>query len=366
MSDAAYMAQALALAALGEGTTRPNPLVGCVVVNQGRVVGRGFHRAAGQPHAEAAALAEAGALSQGATLYVNLEPCAHRGRTGPCTDAIVGARVAHVVAAIGDPNPLVDGRGFAALRAAGIRVTTGVLVADARRLNAPFLSTHERRRPWVTLKAAQSLDGRIAAAGGRSRWITGDAARRYAHRLRFRHDAILVGAETIRRDDPSLTVRLPGVVAPRQAVILAPRLGLDPRARVFEREGGSRPLARIYVDEDCPPSEIARFEGVADVIRVGGDATGLSLRAVLSDLTAAGIQSVLVEGGGRTAGAFLGAGLVDEAALFIASRWIGAGGATPVIDVPAVDEPGRAWRLVDTAVVPVGRDVVVLGRPEAA
>jgi diaminohydroxyphosphoribosylaminopyrimidine deaminase/5-amino-6-(5-phosphoribosylamino)uracil reductase len=157
------MAQCLALAALGEGTTRPNPLVGCVVVNDGEAVGCGFHRAAGEPHAEILALAEAGAKSRGATLYVNLEPCAHHGRTGPCVEAIARAGVARVVAAVGDPNPLVDGRGFAALRDAGITVADGVLESDARALNAPFLSTHERGRPWVTLKAAQSWDGRISA-----------------------------------------------------------------------------------------------------------------------------------------------------------------------------------------------------------
>jgi diaminohydroxyphosphoribosylaminopyrimidine deaminase/5-amino-6-(5-phosphoribosylamino)uracil reductase len=366
MSDTAFMAQTLALAALGEGTTRPNPLVGCVVVNGGQVVGRGFHRAAGQPHAEVAALAEAGGLAQGATLYVNLEPCAHRGRTGPCTETIIGAGIEHVVAAIGDPNPLVDGRGFAALAAAGIRVTTGVLAVEARRVNAPFLSTHERRRPWVTLKAAQSLDGRIAAAGGRSRWITGEASRRYAHRLRFRHDAIVVGAATVRRDDPSLTVRLPGVTAIRQRAILAPRLGLDPRSRVFAAEHPLAARTRIYVDEDCPAHEIERFVGVAEIVRVGGGAAGLDLSAVLSDLKDAGAQSVLVEGGGRTAGSFLAAGLVDEAALFVASRWIGAGTATPVIDLPAADDPEHAWRLVDPLIVPLGRDAVVLGRPEAS
>ena len=166
MTDRDWMAQALALAALGEGTTRPNPLVGCVVVAEDAVVGRGFHRAAGEPHAEALALADAGARARGATLYVNLEPCAHHGRTAPCAEAIVRAGIRRVVAAIGDPNPLVDGRGLIALRVAGIAVTEGVLEPEARAVNAPFLSTHQRRRPWVTLKAAQSLDGRIAAASG--------------------------------------------------------------------------------------------------------------------------------------------------------------------------------------------------------
>lgn len=365
MSDTIWMAQSLALAALGEGTTRPNPLVGCVVVKDGAAVGRGFHRAAGEPHAEILALAEAGAKARGATLYVNLEPCAHQGRTGPCVEAIARAGVARVVAAVRDPNPLVDGRGFAALREAGIAVAQGVLEDDARALNAPFLSTHERSRPWVTLKAAQSWDGRISAAGGSSTWVTGDAARRYAHRLRFAHDAVLVGAGTVRRDDPLLTVRLPGVAAERMRVVLAPHLGLDPSARVFARGSVTTPRTRVYVDGDCPETETARFRGVADVVRVGSGVDGLDLDAVVADLRDAGVQSILVEGGGKTLGGFLRAGLADDVVLFIAERLLGAEGATPLVDVPAVSEPAQGWRLRRTALIPIGRDLVWVGRPGA-
>jgi diaminohydroxyphosphoribosylaminopyrimidine deaminase/5-amino-6-(5-phosphoribosylamino)uracil reductase len=365
MTDRIWMTQALALAALGEGTTRPNPLVGCVVVKDDVVVGRGFHRAAGEPHAEALALAEAGARARGGTLYVNLEPCAHRGRTGPCSAAIVGAGVGRVVAAIGDPNPLVDGRGLTALRDAGIVVTVGVLASEARALNAPFLSTHQRGRPWVTLKAAQSLDGRIAAAGGRSAWVTGDASRRYAHRLRFRHDAVLVGAGTVRRDDPRLTVRLPGVDAARRRVVLAPRLELDPRARIFLREGASASRTRVYVGTGCEEAAIARFRDVAEVVPVAHDVNGLDLSAVLADLLQLGVQAVLVEGGGKTSGAFLSRGLVDEIVLFIAGRLFGTGDATPVLDLPAALSPETAWRVAEAAFIPIGRDLVVVGRPEA-
>lgn len=365
MSDRSFMAQALALAALGEGTTRPNPLVGCVIVKDGAVVGRGFHRAAGEPHAEALALVEAGAQARGATLYVNLEPCAHHGRTPPCTEAIVRAGVHRVVAAVTDPNPLVDGRGLLALRASGIAVAEGVLESEACALNAPFLSTHQRGRPFVTLKAAQSLDGRISAAGGRSTWVTGGASRRYAHRLRFRHDAVLVGAGTVRRDDPRLTVRLPGIDALRGRVVLAPRLALDPRAKVFARESASEPRTRVYVGAACAEAEMARFRDVADVVRVAEGADGLDLPAVLADLRQAGVQAVLVEGGGKTSGAFLRAGLVDEIVLFIASRLIGAGDATPVIDLPAVSDPGKAWRVAPAALIPMGGDFVVVGRPGA-
>jgi diaminohydroxyphosphoribosylaminopyrimidine deaminase/5-amino-6-(5-phosphoribosylamino)uracil reductase len=336
--------------------------VGCVIVKDGAIVGRGFHRASGDVHAEVAALADAGAAARGSTLYVNLEPCAHHGRTGPCVEAIVGAGVSRVVAALRDPNPLVDGRGLSALAAAGIDVTTGVLEAAARAVNAPFLSTHERRRPWVTLKAAQSLDGRISAAGGNSTWVTGPAARRYAHRLRLRHDAVLVGAETIRRDDPSLTVRLPGVEAPRLRAILAPRLGLDPGARVFSRDAVPHPPTRVYVSRSCPAAEIARFRDAASIVPVGGKDAGLDLQAVLADLRDAGVQSLLVEGGGKTAGAFLSHGLVDEIVLFVARRLFGAAGATPVVDLPAVFSPDRAWRVAGHAFIPLGCDDVVVGR----
>lgn len=363
MTDRRWMEQALALASLGEGTTRPNPLVGCVVVNDGTLIGTGFHRAAGEPHAESQALAEAGTRARGATLYVNLEPCAHHGRTAPCTDAIVRAGISRVVVGADDPNPLVNGRGFAALRRAGISVSQGVLEPEARALNAPFLSTHRRGRPFVTLKAAQSLDGRIAAAGGSSTWVTGEASRRYAHRLRFRHDAILVGAGTVRRDDPRLTVRIPGVAAARGRVVLAPRLQLDPAAKIFASDEVMTTRTRVYVADDCAAPDLARFRDVADIVKVFNGACGLDLAAVLADLRGAGVQSLLVEGGGKTSGAFLRAGLVDEIVLFVAARLIGAGGATPVVDIAAVPHPAQAWRVEPTSCIPMGRDWVIVGTP---
>lgn len=362
MNDREGMAQALALAALGEGTTRPNPLVGCVVVRDGRVVGSGFHRVAGEPHAEVLALAAAGEAARGATLYVNLEPCAHHGRTPPCADAIVAAGIARVVAGVRDPNPLVDGRGIDRLQAAGVAVTVGVLEAACRRLNAGFLSVHERGRPWVTVKAAQSWDGQIAAEGGSSTWVTGEAARLYAHRLRLRHDAVVVGAQTVRRDDPRLTVRLPGAAAPRLRVVLAPHLGLDPGAKVFAPGPANAPRTRIFTDAALPAGAEDVLAGVADVVRVGGGAEGLDLRAVLANLRDEGVQSVLVEGGGKTIAAFVRAGLADEFALFVAPRWIGARGATPVLDLAAAATPDGGRLLEIEALVPLGRDVLVLGR----
>ena len=357
--DARRMEQALALAALGRGTTSPNPHVGCLIVRDGEVVGRGFHRRAGEPHAEALAVAEAGERARGATAYVNLEPCAHHGRTPPCADLLVAAGVRRVVAAIVDPNPLVNGRGLARLREAGVEVACGPLAAEAEALNAPFLTRQRLGRPLVTLKAAVTLDGRIAARGGRAAWISSEPARAFAHRLRVEHDAILVGAGTVRADDPRLTARLEGVAAPRVRAILAPRGGLDPRGRIFEPAPDGSPPPRVYVLDAHAASTAGELGSRATVVPIGD---GLDLRAVLADLAAAGALAVLVEGGGRTHAGFLDAGLADRAVLFVAASMLGAGGTTPLVDREGVDDPAAAWRLRDVERVPVGPDLVVRGR----
>ncbi|MBZ5640369.1 MAG: bifunctional diaminohydroxyphosphoribosylaminopyrimidine deaminase/5-amino-6-(5-phosphoribosylamino)uracil reductase RibD [Acidobacteriia bacterium] len=352
------MEQTLALAALGEGTTSPNPRVGCLLVRDGQPVGRGFHRAAGDAHAEAGAVAEAGERACGATVYVNLEPCSHRGRTPPCADLLVRARVRRVVASITDPNPEVDGRGFARLRQAGIEVEVGPLEREARRLNAPFLHVHTAGRPLVTLKAAASADGMIAAGGGASRWITGASARIFAHRIRLRHDAVLVGSGTVRRDDPLLTVRLHGVRADRVRVVLAPDLDIDPAARMLH-EGGGR--VRIYTAPNPSPRRVALLEGRADVVAVPAPGGRLDLAAVLRDLGGLGVLSVLVEGGARTFAGFLEAGLADRVDLFTAPILLGARGGTPLLDLEAPASPDAAVRIEVEHRIPLGEDVLLVG-----
>ena len=359
--DCYWMEQALALGALGEGRTSPNPRVGCVIVRDGAVVGRGFHRALGLPHAEAMALAEAGENARGATLYVNLEPCAHHGRTPPCCKAVIDLGIRRVVAALQDPNPLVNGEGFRRLRDAGIQVDVGLLEDEARRLNDSFLHSHLTRRPLVTLKAASSLDGMLAAASGESRWITGAPARRFAHRLRLRHDAVLVGAGTIRRDDPRLTVRLRGASGHRLRVVLAPGLDLDPGSQIFEIEGSEGPLTRIYASESTAESLERPFQDRANVVRVAEQDGSLDLEAVLDDLMECGVRSVLVEGGGRTIAGFLDAGLADRAALFQASKWIGARGGTPLFDGECAADPTVAWRLEHPRQLALGADLLLMG-----
>jgi diaminohydroxyphosphoribosylaminopyrimidine deaminase/5-amino-6-(5-phosphoribosylamino)uracil reductase len=278
--------------------------------------------------------------------------------TPPCAGQLIEAGVRRVVAALVDPDPRVDGRGFAQLRAAGVEVTVGPGAAAAERLNAPFLTWQRLRRPLVSLKAAQSLDGLIAARHGRSQWISGAAARRVARRLRGEHDAVLVGAGTARADDPRLTVRLPAALPPPLRVVLSGSLDLPAGLRLFQ--DGAAPT-RVYTCAAGP----ARI-GTATVVRLPVDEHGLALGAVLADLAAIGVRSLLVEGGGTTLAAFLR--LCDRAYLFVADRLLGAEGATPLLRVTAAAAPEAGFALEAVTRVPLGRDWLVAGRlaPPAA
>lgn len=317
-TDHAHMAHALRLAERGAYTTKPNPMVGCVIAHGERVVGTGWHVRAGQPHAEPLAVAEAGEAARGATAYVTLEPCAHTGRTGPCADALVEAGVARVVAAITDPDPRVDGGGLARLRAAGIAVDTGLMASQARALNRGFLSRIERGRPFVTVKLAMSLDGRSAMASGDSKWISGEDARQDVHRLRARCGAIVTGAGTVLADDPRLTVRLPAgvdVVAPLR-VVLDPGLATVARGRVRE---GDAPTLYVHAPDTKVPRGLDAQLAHAPV-RAGM----VDLEAVMRLLAAREVNDVLVETGATLAGAFMSSGLVDELVLYVAPVLLGA------------------------------------------
>jgi len=353
----------LALAAVADGTTSPNPRVGCLLVREGRIVGRGFHQKAGGPHAEVVAIREAGDRARGATLYVSLEPCAHHGRTPPCADLVPTSGVTRVVVAMQDPNPLVDGRGLDRLRRAGLQVDVGTLAEEAERVNEPFSSWHRRARPLVTVKAALSLDGLLSADRGRAQWITGPAARRFAHRLRLRSDAVLIGAGTARQDDPRLTVRLPGAGRQPLRVIVSGSLDLHPGGKIFEAGPPASKPPRVYSLDRVHSSRRRRLEPKAEIVSVGPDREGRpDLRAVLQHLAEEGVQSVLVEGGGATIYSFLAAGLVDRAALFYAPKILGARGATPLADGPAVSKPLEGILLESRRVFSLGEDLVVMGR----
>jgi len=356
--DAEWMRLALQLAALGEGDVHPNPLVGAVVVREGRVVGRGYHRRFGGPHAEVFALDEAGDAARGATLYTTLEPCCHHGKTPPCTDRIIATGVRRVVVAARDPSPNINGEGIACLRAAGIEVLEGVLADEATAQNEIFFAFVRRRQPFIQLKLATSLDGRIATKTGDSRWISSEASRTEVHRLRRRFMSVLVGVQTVLSDDPLLTVR--HVV------------GANPVPVVLDRRGRFPANARLLDAHPSPivatatmPAELARelsSRGVR-VWRLPDAAGGIDLRRLLALLAEEDIDSLLIEGGGRTAAAFLHAGLVDKVSLFIAPIVIGGQGAVPAIGGAGAERVADALRLERVTTEWVGPDLLYTGYP---
>jgi diaminohydroxyphosphoribosylaminopyrimidine deaminase/5-amino-6-(5-phosphoribosylamino)uracil reductase len=322
--DARFMRLALRLGRRGLGRTSPNPPVGAVLVTDGAVIGRGYHRRAGAPHAEVEALRVGGTRAHGATLYVTLEPCAHHGRTPPCTDAIITAGVRRVVFGTRDPNPSVTGNGMERLRKAGIEVKSGVEEAACDELIAAFRKHATTGLPLVTLKLAASLDGRIATAGGESRWITGEDSRRFVHQLRATHDAVLVGAETVIRDDPELTCRTRGGRNPLR-VILDGRLRVPLRARVLTNTG---PAATLVCAGRRVPATKLRWmqEHGVEVLRLSDRAGSVPMRQLMRVLGKRGIMSVLIEGGATVAAAAIGAHVVDRVLIFFAPKLIGGDG----------------------------------------
>ena len=358
-TDHAMMARALRLAERGAYTTRPNPMVGCVIAQGDQVVGEGSHQRKGGPHAEVFALEGAGEKARGATAYVTLEPCAHTGSTGPCSEALVAAGVARVVGAMRDPFPKVDGAGFEKLQAAGVVVETGLMEAQARALNRGFLSRIERGRPWLRVKLATSLDGRSAMASGDSKWISGEASRHDVQRWRARAGAILTGAGTVLIDDPQLTVRLdePTEFVPPLRVVLDPGLATVARGRIRE---GDAPTLYLHAPDVKLPRELAAEHAHVEV-RAGR----FDLEAVMKLLAERGINEVQVEAGATLAGAFLASGLVDELLLYVAPVILGSR-ARPLFDGLDIGEMSERlnMRIVDTR--RLGDDVRVLLEPVPA
>ena len=364
-ADDAFMAQALALAARGRGGVSPNPMVGAVLVKDGVVVGQGWHQRAGGPHAEIHALAMAGEAARGATMVVTLEPCCHVGRTGPCTQAVIAAGVARVVVAADDPNPRVAGRGLAELRAAGIAVLAGLMAPEARRLNRAFAHWIQTGTPWVVVKLAQSVDGRIARTQGTSHAVTDAAARVRVHGLRAAADLVLVGSNTALIDDPQLTVRqmgevMPGYRVPRRGVVDS-QLRVGPEARMYaplavsaDAGADGRPLVAAALAVSDPRAEALAAAGV-EVLSVP-DATGArvdlpALFAALGRLPSGPVTSVLVEGGGELAARLFGNNLVHQLLVHQASCLYGARG------VPAVGVLDADTRLTLDAVTRLGDDL---------
>ena len=366
-----FMARALTLAELGRGRTAPNPMVGCVVVRQGVVVGEGWHRRAGEGHAEVLALAAAGQRARGADVYVTLEPCHHTGRTGPCTAALRAAGVRRVVVAAGDPDVRVAGRGVRALRAAGIAVDCGTLAHEARRLNAAYYRVKTTGLAYVVGKVAQSVDGCVATHTGASRWITGPEARAVGHRLRDRVDAILVGRGTVAADDPSLTCRVPGGRDPAR-VVLASRGEISPGARIFA--GSDAPAARrgrgaqnapvpaaaapvyVVVGPSAPAARCRQLERAgARLVQVPAGAGGVDVARALQQLAALGLHSILAEGGPTVLGALFDAGLVQRLYAFVAPSIVG-GAARHSVGGRGAATPAGAQRLRHARWSQVGDD----------
>lgn len=350
--DERWMGECLRLAALGEGRVSPNPLVGAVLVRNGRILSRGYHRRFGGPHAEVECLRRFRGDPRGATLYVNLEPCAHHGKTPPCTDLILASGIREVVVAMQDPNPLVRGRGIRLLRRTGVRVRTGVLGAEARTLNERFVVGITRRRPFVHLKLAQSLDGFITHAAGEERRITGREARALVHRWRASHDAVLVGAGTIRADDPALTVRHAAGRHP-VVVVLDGRLSAPPDARVF-RSARER---RVYVVTGTGGTRTGKVrtllerKGVA-IIELPGPRGRVPLPKVLGELYRRQIGSLLVEGGAHVAEQLISRGLVDRLSVFVAPMVFGEG-------LKGIAVEGPVLKGFNVQAEQVGRDVLM-------
>jgi diaminohydroxyphosphoribosylaminopyrimidine deaminase/5-amino-6-(5-phosphoribosylamino)uracil reductase len=355
-ADEHFMSRALRLAQRGLFTATPNPRVGCVAVRDGAIVGEGFHERAGEAHAEIHALRAAGERAAGATVYLNLEPCSHHGRTPPCVDALIGAKVARVVAAMQDPNPKVAGEGFARLRAAGVAVESGLLEDEARELNIGFVARMTRGRPWVRLKVAASLDGKTALANGRSQWITGETARADGHRWRARACAVLTGIGTVKTDDPQLTVR--AVETPRQPlkVLVDSRLEVPLEARLLA--GGNTLVAAAVDDRD----RIARLrERGAEVVVLPNAAGKVELGDLTRELARRDLNEIHVEGGFKLNGSLVAAGVVDELLVYLAPSLIGES-AQGMFNLPALEDLTRQRRLVWRDVQRVGEDLRVIAR----
>jgi diaminohydroxyphosphoribosylaminopyrimidine deaminase / 5-amino-6-(5-phosphoribosylamino)uracil reductase len=355
-ADHGFMGQALGLAARGLYSTTPNPRVGCVIVKDGAVVGSAWHEKAGLPHAEVLALKEAGERARGATLYVNLEPCSHHGRTPPCADAIVAAGVKRVVAAMQDPNPKVAGAGFAILRGAGIAVEQGTMEEEAREINIGFVSRMTRGRPWVRMKIAASLDGRTALANGKSQWITGEAARQDGHRWRARACAILTGFGTVRDDDPRLSVR--GVETQRQPlrIVVDSKLETAPAARVFE--GGNALVAGAVNDAG---RTAALKKAGADVVIIPNDRGKVELFKLMEELARRELNEIHVEAGEKLNGSLLQAGVVDELLVYLAPSVIGDSGRG-MFHLPEFRDLAQRKSLTFRGVERIGDDLRILAR----
>jgi len=358
--DEKMMKRAIVLARRGLGRTAPNPAVGCVIVKDGAIVGEGWHKKAGTPHAEVHALRLAGEKAHGADVYVTLEPCAHFGKTPPCADALKAAKVARVFVGMVDPNPKVCGKGVLLLRSAGIEVVSPFLEGRCRMLNEPFIKHVSTGLPFVVLKSAMTLDGKIATVSRDSKWITGDKSRLYVHKLRAMLDAIMVGVGTVVSDDPLLTSRIPGGRDPLR-VVLDSSLRIPLQAQVLHNFSPARTIVATISDDEA---KIARLTGLgAAVLRCGEKDARVDLHDLLLKLGGLGVQSLLLEGGGELAGDALRSGLIDKCMFFYAPKLVGGEGLGPFAG-KGPEFMADSFALKNITIKKVGDDILVQGYPE--
>ena len=352
------------LAGKGYGKTSPNPMVGAVIVRKNKIVGEGYHMLAGGKHAEIIALERAGTKAAGATMYLNLEPCAHHGRTGPCTEAIIKSGISRVVAAMEDPNPLVSGRGFARLAEAGIKVKAGILEQKARHLNEVFIKYINTGMPFISVKVAMSLDGKIATSAGESHWITGEKARQFVHRLRDHSDVIMVGIETVLNDDPRLTARIEGGGGKdpvRVVVDSTARLPLD--ARVIESGSAARTILAVTEQASAEKCRALQKKGV-EVLVLPSDGGRVDLNILIKKLGERELSSVLVEGGGTLNYSLLEQSLIDKLFIFVAPLIIGGKESPTAFGGSGIVSLNRAWSVEEVEMKQFDRDLLLIGYPE--
>ena len=357
-----YMKRALELAERGRGLTSPNPMVGAVIVKGRRVVGEGFYTYRRKKHAEVLALEEAGRRAGGGTLYVNLEPCCHHGRTPPCTEALVRAGVGRVVAAMKDPDVRVGGKGIESLRASGVEVTLDLLSKEAKELNKAYIKQKRTGLPYVLIKSGMSLDGRIAASSGRSKWITSGESLRHYRRLRAYHDAVMVGVETVVKDDPLLDPRGRGIPKRRiRKVILDSNLRIPEGARVLAR---SSDLSVYTLKGRGGAEKIEKLRSLGVTVKEMEGKGRPDIIAVLEDLGSEGIQSLIVEGGGKVAGSVVGAGAADGLLLYVAPSLLGGVESVPLLDWSCGPDLAGRVRIGNLEVEKLGRDIMITGEIE--
>jgi len=358
LSDAEYMEMALLQAEKGRGTTRPNPLVGAIIVKQGEIIGKGYHKKAGQPHAEILAINKAGDNAKGSSLYLTLEPCCHTGRTGPCTDAIIKSGISRVVYAIKDPDPRVNGKGAKILRKAGIDVKSGILKKEALKQNDIFFGHNKNKKPYIILKLAQTLDGRIATSNGDSKWISSDLSRKFAHRLRSEVDAVIVGSSTVRTDNPLLTVRNFKGINPYR-IVFSNNFNINPKCNLVTK---NKDYKTILVGDKKNLDDVNKSIKKNNLIYWGlksNKSTSVNMHDFLAQAYQFGIKSMLIEGGATLATSFLKENLVDKCYFVIAPKLLG-NGLNSISDLK-ISKISNALKLIDSSVNKSGEDFIISG-----